>query len=57
MYDLTINIDFDNFSERNDDQYFEDLKEKFIHNLQDFMNTLGSGNGKVKGISFSKQSI
>lgn len=56
MYDLIIKIDFDNFSDRSDDQFFEDLKEKFITNLQDFMNKLDSGNGKVKEISFTKQS-
>ena len=54
IYDLTIKIDFDNFSGKNDDQYFEDLKIKFIDNLQEFMNTLDSGNGKVKEISFTK---
>ena len=31
MYDLTIKIDFDNFSDRNYDQFIEDLKEKFIN--------------------------
>lgn len=57
MYDLNIKIDFDNFSDRSDDQFFKDLKEKFINNLQDFMNKLDSGNGKIKEISFTKQSI
>ena len=57
MYDLIIKIDFENFSDRNDDQYFEGLKGKFFNNLQDFMNKLDSGNGKVKEISFIKQSV
>lgn len=57
MFDLTIKIDFENFSDRNDDQFFEDLKEKFFQNLQEFMNSLDSGNGKVKEITFTKQSL
>jgi hypothetical protein len=54
LYDLTIKIDFDNYTGRNDDQFFNSLKEKFIENLQDFMNTLDSGNGKVREITFTK---
>ena len=57
MFDLTIKIDFENFSDRNDERFFEDLKERFLQNLQEFMNNLGSGNGKVKEINFTKQSL
>jgi hypothetical protein len=44
---ITIKIEFDKWSDQEEQQFREELEKKFRHNLQDFMNQLESGNGKI----------
>ncbi|VFJ12932.1 hypothetical protein [Candidatus Nitrosocosmicus franklandus] len=55
MYDINIKIEFQGFQNNDSDQFVKDLKSKFKENLQNFMNQLELGNGKVYEISVDKK--
>jgi uncharacterized protein YlaN (UPF0358 family) len=60
MYDISIKIDFSLFpgqeiTEQEEKQFVKDLEEKFKQNIQDFMNQLKAGNGKVYHFRITKQ--
>ena len=43
-------IEVKNISERNDDEFYDDIKEKFRSNFQDSKNKLGSENKSKRNI-------
>jgi hypothetical protein len=55
MYDINIKIEFQIFQNGDSDQFSKELESKFKENLQDFMNYLEIGNGKVYDISVTKK--
>jgi hypothetical protein len=55
MYDINIKIEFQSFQNSDSDQFNKDLESKFKENLQDFMNQLEFGNGKVYEITVTKK--
>ena len=56
MYDINIKIEFQSFQNDNSEQFVPNLEAKFKENLQNFMNQLEVGNGKVYDISITKNS-
>ena len=57
MYDINIKIEFQSFQNNDSDQFIKDLESKFKENLQNFMNQLELGNGKVYDISVTKKGM
>jgi hypothetical protein len=55
MYDISIKIEFDKFTDQDEQQFLKDLEAKCRQNLQDFMNRLESGNGKVNHFLITKR--
>jgi len=55
MYDINIKIEFQSFQNDNSEQFIPNLEAKFKENLQNFMNKLEIGNGKVYDISITKR--
>lgn len=56
MFDISIKIEFQSFQNDNSEQFIPNLETKFKENLQNFMNQLEIGNGKVYEISITKRS-
>ena len=57
MFDINIKIEFQSFQNNDSDQFIKDLESKFKENLQNFMNQLEHGNGKVYDISVTKKGV
>ncbi len=56
MYDISIKIEFQSFQNDDSEQFIPNLETNFKENLQNFMNQLEIGNGKVYDISITKRS-
>lgn len=56
MYDINIKIEFQMFQENDLDQNLKKLETQFRGELQDFMNQLEIGNGKVYEFTITKKS-
>ncbi|MDR4492247.1 MAG: hypothetical protein R2685_15325 [Candidatus Nitrosocosmicus sp.] len=56
MYDINIKIEFQMFQENDLDQNLKKLETQFRGELQDFMNQLEIGNGKVNEFTITKKS-
>ncbi len=55
MYDINIKIEFQSFQNDSSDQFVKTLESKFKETLQNFMNQLELGNGKVYDFSITKK--
>ena len=55
MYDIDIKIEFQSFQNDTSEQFISNLETKFKENLQNFMNQLEMGNGKVYDISITRR--
>lgn len=56
MYDINIKIEFQMFQENDLDQNLKKLETQFREELQNFMNQLEIGNGKVNEFTITKKS-
>lgn len=56
MYDINIKIEFQMFQENDLDQNLKKLETQFKEELQNFMNQLEIGNGKVNEFTITKKS-
>ena len=54
-HDITIKIEFDKWTDQDEKQFRVELEEKFRQNLQDFMNQLEVGNGKIYDFRIRKK--
>ena len=54
-YFVSIKIELNKFTDQEDQQFLQDLEGKFHQNLQDFMNQLGSANGKIFEFGITKR--
>jgi hypothetical protein len=56
MYDINIKIEFQMFQENDLNQNLKKLETQFKEELQNFMNQLEIGNGKVNEFTIAKKS-
>jgi hypothetical protein len=56
MYDINIKIEFQMFQENDLEQTLKKLETQFKEELQNFMNQLEIGNGKVNEFTITKKS-
>ena len=55
LYEISIKIDFDKFSNQNEEQFIRELQDKLKFGLEQVMNQMRIGNGLISEIHIRKK--